>query len=58
MNNDQKLGGDRPVEITPEMIRAGREALAEYEWGWGNPSETVTTLFLAMEAARHQQNLE
>ena len=41
------------IEVTPEMIQAGVEALAgSQEPNCGNASEIVSVVYLAMERAR------
>lgn len=43
--------GRRTIEVTPEMIEAGIEALSEFEPGDGSrPDEIVISVFLRMLA--------
>lgn len=40
------------AEVTPEMLKAGAEIIAEFEFGWASPQDFARRVFLAMEALR------
>jgi len=40
------------IEITPEMIKAGRDEIVGYSIEWESPVEAAKRVFLAMISAR------
>jgi hypothetical protein len=43
---------DDDIEITPEMLKAGAEAVAAYDERFEQPTDCANEVYLAMERAR------
>ena len=40
---------NKSIEITPEMLEAGADIIAEFEFGWASPQDFARRVYLAME---------
>lgn len=56
METESALSGDkREVPITMQMLRAGREALANFDYQTEEATALVATIYWSMEAVRTRQ---